>query len=1033
MSAIAHARNQVHPYILAVMAGLGAPATALAQFSWTPQTTSPEWNATRTVQIGQDLFCLNNWNNGMVQQPGCPAFPDAGTNATFDPGAIAFIASSATCRQLATAPGVSLTLQGGTLRCASTALESPFLWSGGAIVGSPAFTVDAPGMQIFGVGDKVIGSSTILNNGVIAWEGGNVIVVDAAVIDNRGALNAATDNNLQFGGGALPIFENNGAVSKVGGTGVTTIALPFHNDASGQVRVFSGTIRFTSSLTSDAGSFTTIAGTTIELANSTTLRTGTTLTGPGLFRQSGFMTVTDLVLVDNIEFLSGGIAVTPTGEFRIIFAMNWLGGTIGPGGGLVEIIAPASMTLSGGGDKGLGAATLQNDGDIQWTGGNWVVTDGGVLRNRAIMNLASGNTLQFGGGALPLFDNTGIVTKTAGTTSVFNLPVNQAGVFHAMNGNITMNSSVVSSSSWMVEDARVVTFNNSTSLNAGSTLRGEGLYRNTGTVNVTDVVPVDHFDFQSGNVRGAGTLRIDDSMTWESGTIGFGGGTVLVPSGSTLTMQSPSDKGLSGFALTVEGETTWDGGNIIVTDGGVLNNFGDWTCRSDNVLQFGGGGLPQVNNSGLFHKTGGTGVTGLNLPFLNTGAVRAEVGVIRVGGPLTNNAMMQADAGTEIRYDGSVTLNSGAELRGDGAHRMVSSTFRVNGVARADRFVYDAGTLFPSANSTFIVERAFNWSTGTLAGMNATSTLELAPTCIAEIGSISGKGISAATLRNRGEAAWSAGNISLGDGAVFSNEGVLRCTGNNSLAFAGGAIPRLDNSGTIEKTVGIGTTTFGLPFNNAGTVRASSGVIQFNGVYSQSAGAMTLAGGGFSAGPTMSFTGGVINGSGNIAANVTSAGAAVDAGAVVGNVGVISITGTYTQSGSGVLDVDVVSADANGADRLTMGGIAMLGGTLRVRAASGLSIPSGTTWTILSSPDRRGTFASTVLPAGYSVEYTPTTVVLRYSCPADFNHDGIANSQDFFDYITAFVSNSPTADFNADGFVTSQDFFEFLNVFFGMC
>ncbi len=58
---------------------------------------------------------------------------------------------------------------------------------------------------------------------------------------------------------------------------------------------------------------------------------------------------------------------------------------------------------------------------------------------------------------------------------------------------------------------------------------------------------------------------------------------------------------------------------------------------------------------------------------------------------------------------------------------------------------------------------------------------------------------------------------------------------------------------------------------------------------------------------------------------------------------------------------------------------------------------------------------------------------LDLGCPADNNHDGVVNSQDFFDYLTAFFASDPGADFNADGVVNSQDFFEFLTEFFTPC
>ncbi|MFO0834242.1 MAG: GC-type dockerin domain-anchored protein [Phycisphaerales bacterium] len=61
------------------------------------------------------------------------------------------------------------------------------------------------------------------------------------------------------------------------------------------------------------------------------------------------------------------------------------------------------------------------------------------------------------------------------------------------------------------------------------------------------------------------------------------------------------------------------------------------------------------------------------------------------------------------------------------------------------------------------------------------------------------------------------------------------------------------------------------------------------------------------------------------------------------------------------------------------------------------------------------------------------TINMGGPCPADLNHDGFVNGDDFDLFASAFESGTATADFNLDGFVNGDDFDEFASYFEGGC
>jgi hypothetical protein len=242
------------------------------------------------------------------------------------------------------------------------------------------------------------------------------------------------------------------------------------------------------------------------------------------------------------------------------------------------------------------------------------------------------------------------------------------------------------------------------------------------------------------------------------------------------------------------------------------------------------------------------------------------------------------------------------------------------------------------------------------------------------------------------------GSGSLGGGAMsLDNQGTVLANQSNPLSIDPGGHNIVTNSGTFQVNGGSTLQVSG-NFTTAGTVNIgqanspSGSLLQMVGAhdYLQTGGLTNLATAGstlaVAAGQAVQIQGGTLQGSGTIEGNLVNA-ATVHPG---DGPGILTVTGNYSQSAAGILDVQIGGADpGTGFAQLNIGGTAALDGMLELSLINGFTPFTGETFVILTSGGLSGRFLDNIIQDGnvtFTVEYSPTgypnDVVLNASVAA---------------------------------------------------
>jgi hypothetical protein len=740
---------------------------------------------------------------------------------------------------------------------------------------------------------------TLNNAGTITWSGqGGIAGYAGSVLDNSGTfnMNAPSPSSLsdQSGAAADPLMRNSGTVKRLGNTGALDIYWQLNNTGTLTTSTGTGSLN----LRGGDGGNQEIGGTF----------------GPGAIFLTGTYTLSGSTL-NGVSIPGATVNVVGSTPSQVPpgSSLNLNGGTLGITGTLT---ATGSFSFTGGTVGGTG--TLEVAGSMTWSAGTMSGSGTTKVMSTGLLNVTTNSPTN--------------VVLAAGRR------VENAGTFRfSGSGYINAYAGVRFDNSGMFEFTNQGLLNDESATDTDPHLANTGTVRKTASSSFNDIYwSIDNDGLVKNET--AGTIQLF------RGTAGTATGTydnVLFTTGAS-TLDSATITGgsrLDGSAtLSMTGApTTVPTGGTFVLNAGQLK--GDGTITVAGTLNWTGGsmsdpGITEISTTGRLNipSGGGTRVLNASRELVNKGLVS-----------WTGTASLSAHSGTLIYNEGTIDLASDAALVNQ-AGAGVRPELRNLGTV-----VKSAGAGTSTLDVTFKNPGILKAQSGVLQIAGALDSFDPARRLlrqgeyIAVNAKLRATGLDVGT--NRARVVLDGSTAALQNTAGTPANALATLTGNNDsgeLVLKNGAsltVPGpLANSGTIA----IGA---------ASSLTATSGISQSTGSLSLDLSSSTVAVG---SGNSVTVLGGTLQGIGTISGNVSNS------GTVKPNptgIGTLSITGSYTQSNTGTLDIDV--AGPSGVDQLAVSSAAALDGTVRFATNSGYTPATGDRYTFLTHGSRTGNFSET--------------------------------------------------------------------------
>ena len=414
---------------------------------------------------------------------------------------------------------------------------------------------------------------------------------------------------------------------------------------------------------------------------------------------------------------------------------------------------------------------------------------------------------------------------------------------------------------------------------------------------------------------------------------------------------------LNGGTLNTSTGVNIGAGGVLNFNGGTFRAYGNNTINAASASSIGGTAVK--SGGAIFNTNGFTTTVAPAVPLTHDSTLGATA-----DGGVTKNGAGTLILGGFSTYTGTTTVNAGAlnavsavtstlgitTVNGNGTVSTTGTTAGlvvgqgisgtgipantfINGITDSTHFTVSANpTASGTVTATFAAAQGLGGGAVVLAN-TAGVILNISGSAPASIGSLAGGGALGGNLALLGGA-----NLTIG--------------GDNTSPAAYGGI--LSGTGSLTKT---GTGTLVL-----------SGANTYTGATAVNAGTLSVTGSLVAASAVTVGSSGTLTGTGTVPGTVSVAGTLAPGsnGANTLTTGAVTLTGSLTAQVNGGTSNKLVST----------GVLTLSGATLNV---SEISPATASPYVIAQGSGLSGTFAVTNLPAGYSVSYTATEVVLTKS------------------------------------------------------